>query len=77
MQAAPNPGGAAGDQLLLSSSRSEVLLWRADGFDAGGYGCRWPDIGINACVDSRLVGFDAVACMRCPDIGTIAFAVGM
>jgi len=36
VQAAPNPSGAAGDQLLLSSSRSEVLLWRADGFDAGG-----------------------------------------
>lgn len=43
LQAAPNPGGAAGDQLLLSSSRSEVMLWRADGFDAGAL-FTWPGI---------------------------------
>eukprot|EP00882_Tetradesmus_deserticola_P022223 GHRQ01024117.1.p3 GENE.GHRQ01024117.1~~GHRQ01024117.1.p3 ORF type:complete len:103 (-),score=24.97 GHRQ01024117.1:481-789(-) len=35
VQAAAWQGGAPGDQLLASSSRSEVLLWRADGFDAG------------------------------------------
>ncbi|KAF6254728.1 hypothetical protein COO60DRAFT_1703166 [Scenedesmus sp. NREL 46B-D3] len=35
LQAAAWQGGAQGDQLLASSSRSEVLLWRADGFDAG------------------------------------------
>jgi hypothetical protein len=35
LQAAPWQGGAPGDQLLASSSRSEVLLWRADGFDTG------------------------------------------
>jgi hypothetical protein len=43
LQAAPNPSAAAGDQLLLSSSRSEVLLWRADGFDAGAL-FTWPGI---------------------------------
>eukprot|EP00775_Hariotina_reticulata_P010781 gene10781-10937_t len=44
LQASSWPGsGTAGDQLLLSSSRSEVLLWRADGFDAGPYH-QWPGL---------------------------------
>ncbi|WIA37199.1 hypothetical protein OEZ86_014151 [Tetradesmus obliquus] len=43
LQAATFQGGSPGDQLLASSSRSEVLLWRADGFDTGPLH-QWPGL---------------------------------
>lgn len=43
LQASHLQGGAPGDQLLASSSRSEVLLWRADGFDTGPH-FSWPGL---------------------------------